>query len=292
MRTRQIRRKKDRKPRNWHSDAAIEDVLIALAEDGHHYSAAQVHRQLVERFPNLNVPDVRTIRRHVDEVRADINDDDASEWHAEDEADFSEARAILDVWGAMLARRVRSSDNRSIAVLTNLEADWIIYATQLAPGLKPYATGLLSRLLMVRYLAGRDYQPLDILLAMAPWKSVEAHAAYIDALEAGRLPRIQFAEGLLYEIENNLAAEAKAKAKAAVPTQVAATVPTATAAPMDWSEEEPLETVAGLLEVVEKLLNQAPVSGPATPTAPDGPMLNQQPGRSPGSQPAYLPEVD
>ena len=89
----------------------------------------------------------------------------------------------------------------------------MLYAAKIAPGLKPYAAYLLSRILLIRRLGGGDAKALDVLLAMAPWKDAEAYGRYCDAVETGKLPAAMWVDRLLLAIGQDLLAEVQAAYK-------------------------------------------------------------------------------
>ena len=166
--------------------------------------AARYARLGVHRF--AKIPRVRTVQRMIQEFGPGISDE---AWKAEDEEDPADARTILDVWGSAIAYRIESGDERPDGHYWGKRlAECILYAAKIAPGLKPYATYLLARLLLIQELGGSDPKPLDVLLAMAPWRNVQAYVYYCNAVEAGKMPPVLQGARLLLEIGRDTYAEA------------------------------------------------------------------------------------
>jgi len=194
----------------WGSRLApgVKDAVIDLIIDERNHSAPTIQAKLKEQDEEhmlrhsgnrkfLAFPSLSAIERGIRIYRPK----DAGEyWKPENEESREDARSILDVHGAMVTRLLDEGKPPNLEALTNQWAEWILCAYKLAPGLKFYCVYLLARLFYIRDLGNLDPKPLDMLLAMAPWRNMEASVKYRQAVEAGHLPPVPQSEPLELEI--------------------------------------------------------------------------------------------
>jgi hypothetical protein len=157
------------------------------------YTAPAIHEQL----PVDDRPTVRTIYRMVEDF---MPPDPSGTWSPLQSADPSPSLVL-----PVLASVVLATGGRRVT-LTNAEAKLIERIREAVPDLSPWNTYVLARAYMVCDSEERDSGPLDMVLAFAPWRSVEHSERYFGALKDGwvQWPNIfalQFAASLAEAIK-------------------------------------------------------------------------------------------
>ncbi len=145
-------------------------------------------REYLERQNSYRttLPSIKTISRMRQELmpKGDATSDD---WDLFDEGrSVEDARTLLRVLGAV----VDQSGGKKTG-FANEEADWIIKITDRAPTLVSRAPTLAWVLACACWLdiGGVDRQPVDMMLALAPWKSQAKQERYMDMLRKGAIPK-------------------------------------------------------------------------------------------------------
>ena len=192
--------------------SAVKDAVLDLIIDGRNYSSSQILAKLKAQDDEYmkdnggnrlfkKLPSLRTIDRGVKAFRPRVS---GEEWRVDDEKDPQDARVILDVYGAIIFKHIEDGDDPYVGGLSNQWAEWILCASKLAPGLQPLATFLLARLLLINDIGGEDSTPLEVMLAMAPWRSRDAYYAYYEAVESEKLPPVPQGETFIGIIGRDL----------------------------------------------------------------------------------------
>ena len=199
--------------------AGVKDAILDLVLDRAHYTPSQIKAKLTEQDDEYMVehggnrkfkrkPSLSAIERGVRLFRPK---NEGETWRPNFEDSAQDARAILDVHGAVIANILDDGKKPGGGGLTNQWAEWILCAFKLAPGLKPYGVYLLARLMYIRDLGELDPEPLDVFLAMAPWTSPKASGQYYRAVKKGYLPLVPQMEQLELEILRDQSKQLKAE---------------------------------------------------------------------------------
>ena len=201
---------KQKQSEKWGSRlaAGVKDAILGLMLDEVNYSPSQILTKLEEQDDEYMVehrgnrkfkrmPSLSAIERGVRLYRPK---NEGETWRPDFEDSKQDARAILDVHGAVIANILDDGKKPGGGGLTNQWAESILCAFKLAPGLKLYGVYLLARLMYIRDLGDLDPEPLNVFLAMAPWTSPKASSQYYRAVEKGYLPLVPQMEQLELEI--------------------------------------------------------------------------------------------
>lgn len=162
-----VPRRKRRRPRD--TPPALLSEVRRLALQG--YTAPEIHKLL----PADVRPAVRTVYRIIEDA---MPPDPSGSW-----APLRSAISpglVLPV----LASVVEATDGRH-ASLTNAEAERIETLREAAPDLPLLETYVLAQAYVAADSQRADSEPLDMLLAFAPWRSIEHAERYFAALNHG-----------------------------------------------------------------------------------------------------------
>lgn len=157
----------------------IDELMLA------HFSAPAILREL-DRLKTAGeltgqVPGLRTIQRLMAEIK---KRDQSGPWSFGDSAELDSA-PVLDALAAILvdsAGRIQS--------VTRREAELITRVARARPEIPPDDQWRIARQYIARAEQGEEATDLDILLALAPWRSDEARVRYSKLASDGHIPRI------------------------------------------------------------------------------------------------------
>ena len=182
--------------RGW--DGPVARQAEAWALDG--LTAAEIARELDKLVLSGSlspdqVPHIRTIQRHVKDVRPV---DPSGRWRLS-VVDDDDAAFLLSARAAVI-----SATEGRVREISVAAAAWLRAIHAVAPDLEAWSAHRLARSYLSRIEQKQDTGDLDAWLAFGPWRGKEAAAAYERAVRAGwidhwpsplNLPRIVIAAG-------------------------------------------------------------------------------------------------
>ncbi len=167
--------------RGW--DGPVARQVEAWALDG--LIAAEIERELDKLVLSGSlsadrVPNIRTIQRHVKDVRPV---DPSRRWRLS-VADDDDAAFLLSARAAVI-----SATEGRVREISVAAAAWLRAIHAVAADLAPIWAYRFARLYQVRVERNEDTGDLDALLGFGPWRSKRATAEYERALDAGWVVR-------------------------------------------------------------------------------------------------------
>ncbi|MDO8616865.1 MAG: hypothetical protein Q7T33_14200 [Dehalococcoidia bacterium] len=135
-------------------------------------TAGEIHREFPE---SPTRPSLRTIYRIIEDV---MPPDPSGSWAP------MRGHVALNLVLPVLARVVEATNGRR-ASLTNAEAERIQTLREAVADLPPWETYILAGAYVTAEYQKADSEPLDMLLAFAPWRNIEHAERYFAALNRG-----------------------------------------------------------------------------------------------------------
>ena len=179
---RQVMTPKRRRQRN--TPPAIELEIQRMASRG--YTAPEIHKEL----PESERPTIRTVYRIISDK---FPPDPSGSWRP------LQSPVAPNLVLPVLADVVEVSRGRRVH-LTNAEALRVEAVREAVPDLPPWEAYILAQAYVAAEYQKTDTEPLDTLLAFAPWRSIEHAERYYAALNRGWIQEPDRWPALLLEI--------------------------------------------------------------------------------------------